>query len=206
MNISNKFNQISSPADLGTTLKMQGQNTAEQLNCMRIGIIQSFDAESLTVEVLLADKKLLGLNKDGSQNVRNYALINAKVCYCSPFMSFPINIGDECVVLFSDRELESWFTTGEPSAPKYSRMHDLTDAVAIIGIRSLPKVIQILADCLNLFYGQSNIALSESNINITSPLVQVANLEAMNGASGSIIDSQGKTLATVKAGIVTEIL
>ncbi len=206
MNISNKFNQISSPADLGTTLKMQGQNTAEQLNCMRIGIIQSFDAESLTVEVLLTDKKLLGLNKDGSQNVRNYALINAKVCYCSPFMSFPINRGDECVVLFSDRELESWFTTGEPSAPKYSRMHDLTDAVAIIGIRSLPKVIQILADCLNLFYGQSNIALSESNINITSPLVQVANLEAMNGASGSIIDSQGKTLATVKAGIVTEIL
>lgn len=205
MNISNKFNQISSPPDLGTTLKMGSQQTAQELNCVRIGIVQTIYKESLTVDVLLTDKKLIGLNKDGTQKVRNYALINAKICYCTPFASFPINPGDECVILFSDREMESWFTTGEPAAPKYSRMHDMTDAIAIFGIRSLPKMIQILADCFNLFYGQSNIALSESNINITSPLVQVANLEAMNGASGNIIDSQGKTLATVKAGIVTEI-
>lgn len=211
MEISNKFNQIGSPPDLGQTLKMLGQKTAQELNCMRVGIVQAVypgDPETQTgstVDVLLTNKKLLGLNKDGSQKVRDFGLINAKVCYCNPFETFPISISDECLVFFADRELESWYTTGETAAPKYSRMHDLTDAIAVFGIRSLPKTIQILANCLNLFYGESNIALSEQLINITSPLVQVSNLEAMNGATGSIVDSQGKTLANIKAGIVTEI-
>ena len=84
-------------------------------------------------------------------------------------------------------------------------MHAFTDAVAIVGLRSLPNMIQILADCLNLFYGQSNIALSEELINITAPTVQAANLQAMNGASGNLVDSQEKMLAKVEHGIITEI-
>ncbi len=70
---------------------------------------------------------------------------------------------------FNDREVESWFINGNSNPLAYPRMHDITDAIAIVGIRSLPKMISILADCFNLFYGQSNIALSEDHINITSP-------------------------------------
>ena len=51
----------------------------------------------------------------------------------------------------------------------------------------------------------TNIALSENLINITADTTQVANLQAMNGASGNIVDSQGKTLAKVEYGIITEI-
>lgn len=202
---TSKFTQLTSPPNLTQTIQSATVKTASELNCMRIGIVQSFNPQDLTVEVLIANKKVIGLNQDGTQVLRDYTPITAKVCYCNPYETFPINQGDECILLFSDREIESWFINGDVNPEGYPRMHDLTDAVAIFGIRSLPKMISILADCLNLFYGNSNISLSADLINITAQTVQAANFQAMNGASGSIIDSQGKTLATVKSGIITEI-
>lgn len=205
MQTINRFNQLSATPDLGQTMKLQGLKMASELNCMRIGIIQEFYPETLTADVLIANKKSLGLNASGTQKVRDFGLIEAKVCYCNPFETFPLKQGDECILLFSDREIESWFINGDVNPEGYTRMHDLTDAVAIVGIRSLPKMINILADCLNLFYGTSNIALSENLINITAQTVQAANFQAMNGASGNLVDSQGKTLAKVEHGIVTQI-
>lgn len=205
MQIQSKFNQLSNKPDIISIIKAAVQKNSLEFNCMRIGIIQAFYPEDLTVDVLIANKKTIGLNTDGTQITRDFAPIRAKICYCSPFITYPISQGEECLLLFSDREIESWFINGDINPESYPRMHDLTDAVAIVGIRSLPKFINILADCLNLFYGQSNIALSEDHINITSPTVQVSNLQAMNGASGNIVDSNGKTLAKVEYGIITEI-
>lgn len=205
MQTINRFNELSARPNLGQTMKLQGLKMASEFNCMRIGIIQTFYPETLTADVLIANKRSLGLNVDGTQKVRNFGLIEAKVCYCNPFESFPLKQGDECILLFSDREIESWFINGDVNPEGHTRMHDLTDAVVIVGIRSLPKMINILADCLNLFYGTSNIALSENLINITAKTVQAANFQAMNGASGNLVDSQGKTLAKVEHGIITEI-
>ena len=205
MQIPNSFSQLSNKADIIQVIKNACAQNAQKLNCMRIGIIKEFYPDSLTVKVLIANKKVIGQNPDGTQKVRDYAPIIAKVCYANPFCTFPITEGMECILLFSDREIESWFINGSVNPRGYERMHDLTDAVAIVGIRSLPKMIEILADCLNLFYGSSNIALSENLINITAQTVQAANFQAMNGASGSLVDSQGKTLATVEHGIITEI-
>lgn len=205
MYIPSKANSITGRPDWIQILEGVTQKTGYELNCMRIGIVQAFYPEDLTVDVQIANKRTLNLNKDGTQNVRDFPLIRAKVVYCSPFMTYPISQGDECVILFSDREIESWFINGDVNPEGYPRMHALTDCVALFGIRSLPKMIEILADCLNLFYGQSNIALSSDHINITAPTVQAANFHAMNGATGALVDSNGKKLADVVDGIITEI-
>jgi len=205
MEFPNSFNQLSTAPDLIQVLEGVSSQTAYDLNCMRIGIVQAFNADDLTVDVLISNKKGIGYNPNGSPIVRDYAQIRAKVVFCNPFITCPINPGDECVLLFSDREIESWFINGEVNPLGYQRMHDLTDAVAIFGIRSLPKMISILADCLNLFYGTSNIALSSDHININGDMVQASNFHAMNGATGSLVDSNGKKLADVVDGIITEI-
>lgn len=205
MEIPNNFNYKASIPDISDVIRFGTLKTASDLNCLRIATVEEFHAEDLTVTVRLLNKRTLGQNKDGTPNVRDYALIRAKICYCNPYITNDIKQGDDCLLLFSDREIESWFLNGDAQPVNYQRMHDLTDAFAIFGIRSLPKMISILADCLNLFYGNSNIALSDELINITSPLVQASNLHAMNGASGNIVDSSGKILATVVDGIITEI-
>lgn len=170
MQTINRFNQLGSTPDLGQIIKTSGLSIASELNCMRIAIVQEFYPEDLTVQVQIAGKKTVGLNSDGSQRVREYAPIYAKICYCNPFITYPIKKGDECVLLFSDREIESWFINGDVNPEGYTRMHDLTDAVALFGIRSIPNMISILSDALHLFYGNSSIELTESGVNINGTL------------------------------------
>lgn len=211
MHITNKFTQYATNADLTQTLKASQQKTALDINCVRIGIIQEFYPENLTVQVLISGKKLIGLNPDGSQILKDYPPIFAKVCYCNPFQTFPLTKGMECVLLFCDREIESWFINGGNNPQSYPRMHDLTDATAIVGIRSLPNMINILTDCLHLFYGNSDIQIKDTQINLNASAINLngttsaPHIDVADGASGNIVDSQGKTLAAVTNGIITSI-
>lgn len=177
----NKFNQLGSQPDLGQIIKSSGLSVASELNCMRIGIIQSFNAENLTVQVQIAGKRTIGLNPDGTQRVRDYAPIYAKVCYCNPFITHEITPGEECILLFSDREIESWYINGDNNPEAYTRMHDLTDAIAIVGIRSLPKMIEIIRDCLNLFYGESNLKIDGSSITLNAENININGTLTING-------------------------
>lgn len=181
MQITSKFTQYATNADLTQTLKSSIQKTALNINCVRIGIIQEFFPENLTAKVLIANKKLLGLNPDGSQILQDYPLIYAKVCYCNPFETFPLSKGMECILLFSDREIESWFINGGNNTQAYPRMHDLTDAIAIVGIRSLPNMIGILTDCLHLFYGNSNLQIKNNNIDVNAETININGNLVING-------------------------
>lgn len=181
MYIPSKNNSIVGTPNWIQTLDGLKRQTAHELNCMRIGIVQNVYHEDLTVDVLIANKKTLNLNDDGTQNVRDFPLIRAKIVYCNPFITFPINQGDECVLLFSDREIESWFINGEVNPEGYPRMHALTDAVALFGIRSIPNMISILTDCLHLFYGNSNIQISESGVTINATDINLNGRLLVNG-------------------------
>lgn len=192
MQIPNKFNQFSSPADLTQTLTAATASLAEQLNCMRIGIVQEFFPDNLTAMVTIANKKLIGFNPNGSQILKDYPPIYAKVCYCCPFATFPLTKGMECILLFNDREIESWFINGDVNPQSYPRMHDLTDAVAIVGIRSIPQMIQIVTDCLNLFYGSSSLMLKDSEAGLNSTTLNLTG-ETVNINGNLIINGKPYT-------------
>lgn len=199
MQISSKFLQFSLPADLTQTLQTAGEKNAIQLNVMRIGVIQKFYPENLTAQIKLVDKKLLGLNPDGSQVLQEYPPIYVKVCYCNPFCTFPLTQGMECIVLFNDRELETWFINGGSNIQAYPRMHDLTDAIAIVGIRSLPQMIQILTDCLHLFYGNSSLQLKEAETDLNSATINITG-DTVNINGNLVINGQAYTAHTHSNG------
>lgn len=218
MQTTNRFNQMAnaSMVDLNQVTKSSGLKMASELNCMRIAIVREFNPDDLTVQVQIAGKRNIGMNQDGTPRVQDYAPIYAKVCYCVPYATWEIKPGDECILLFSDREIESWFINGDINPEGYPRMHDLTDAVAIFGIRSLPNMITLLRNCLNLFYGNSSMQFKDNEIDITSALLSIAgnttqtgtitatNLNATSASTGSFRTSDNKTV-TVTNGIVTSI-
>ena len=215
MYIPSKYNSFSPEPNWIQTLDGVTKKTGYELNCMRIGIVNEFFPDDLTADIVIANKKTLGLNEDGTQIVEPYPLIRAKVVYCNPFITFPINPGDECVLLFADREIESWFLNGDVNPEGYPRMHSKTDAVAIFGIRSLPNMISVLTNCLHLFYGSSDIQIKDSQIDINSALnivgnttqtgdITATNLNATAAATGTFTTSDNKTV-TVKNGIITAI-
>lgn len=64
-------------------------------------------------------------------------------------LTFPIRPGDECIVVFSSRCIDSWWQSGgrdaamqpTPQVQAELRMHDLSDGFAIVGVNSVPYVI-----------------------------------------------------------------
>jgi len=57
-----------------------------------------------------------------------------------------IDVGDEGFILFSQRCIDGWMTTGGVAENPIMRFHDLSDAVFLPGVRSQPKVIRDFAN------------------------------------------------------------
>lgn len=55
-------------------------------------------------------------------------------------LTLPIQIGDEVLVVFGSRCIDSWWQSGGIGQPIETRMHDLSDGFAIPGPRSQPNV------------------------------------------------------------------
>ena len=54
-------------------------------------------------------------------------------------LTFPITAGDEVLVVFASRCIDSWWQSGGVGAPAEARMHDLSDGFAILAPTSQPK-------------------------------------------------------------------
>ena len=54
-------------------------------------------------------------------------------------LTFPIAAGDEVLVVFASRCIDSWWQSGGVGAPAEARMHDLSDGFAILAPTSQPK-------------------------------------------------------------------
>ena len=92
MELPNNFNYKASVPDISDVIKFSTLKTASDFNCMKIATVEEVHYDDLTVTVRLLNKRTLGNNPDGTPNVRDYALIRAKICYCCPYITFPINV------------------------------------------------------------------------------------------------------------------
>ena len=94
------------------------------LHCALPGRVVSFDAESQTAVIQPAVSR---------NNVQMALLRDVPV-----FMpvSFEVNEGDACLVIFADCDIDAWFETGEAEVPASGRMHSLSDGFAFVGFRT----------------------------------------------------------------------
>jgi hypothetical protein len=161
------FNQLTSKTSLGNVLEALKENISYNLNCVKIATVEEFFKDNLTVSCKINNKRVLGIKEDGNQILQDYPLIYAKVHFLgwgNIGATYPINKGMEGILLFNDREIETWFLTGAGGNMAYDRCHNLSDAIFICGVHSLPNMIQILVDCFHLFYGNSDIQIKDESI------------------------------------------
>ena len=147
--------QVSKP-NLANVIAAKLQQALLATNCHAIGVIQSFDAatQSATVQIaLLRNVPTPNPNYDPSSQASSIVYIpqpyplltNVPVaCWggggCS--LTFPIAPGDECLVCFNDRCFDSWWANGTTATPpNVPRYHDLSDGIALVGIRSVPNAL-----------------------------------------------------------------
>lgn len=56
-------------------------------------------------------------------------------------LTFPIAAGDECLIVFSSRNIDSWWQSGGVQRPMDARKHDLSDGFCFVGGMSQAKRI-----------------------------------------------------------------
>lgn len=211
------FNQLASKTTLYNVLEALKNNINYNLNCIKVATVDQFFPENLTASCRVVNKRVLGLKEDGNQILQDYPLIYAKVHYLGwgdVGITYPIIQGMEGILLFNDRELETWFITGQSGNLAYDRCHNLSDAIFICGVHSLPNMINLVADCMNIFYKNSYIQLLESSISINGDITQTGNITSSGTITGSsLVDTSGASgtftadskSITVENGIIKRI-
>lgn len=76
-------------------------------------------------------------------------------------LTMPIEAGDEVLLVFADLCMDSWWTSGGVQNWNMRRRHDLSDAIAIPGINSVPNRIQnIASDAAELRTKDGSVSIS----------------------------------------------
>lgn len=170
------------------------------LNCVRVGIVEEFYPDTLTAQIKIANKMLVGLNDDGSQVNQDYAPIYAKVHFIGwggTGATYPIEKGMEGILIFCDREIESWYINGDVNPLSYERAHDLSDSIFICGIHSIPNMIKMLTDCFHIFYKSSDLQIKDKAVIINSDNVTINANTTING--NLIVNGNISTTGTITA-------
>lgn len=107
-------------------------------------IIESFDPDAQTCSAQPTIKMLVRQLGGTIASVQLPLLLDCPVQFpgaggCS--MTFPVAQGDECLVVFASRCIDSWWQSGGIQEQAELRMHDLSDGFAILGFRSQPRAL-----------------------------------------------------------------
>lgn len=165
------FKDLKNEPDLMSTLKVfEDALKYNAINCCRVGIVEEYNAETRVAKVIIANKLTLSQNDDGSLVTQNYSPIYAKVLFFgwgNIGITHPVLQGSEGILLFNDREIESWYINGNINPLAHDRAHSKTDAIFIAGLLSLPNMIATLQNCLHLFYNLTDVKLSDNGVQVT---------------------------------------
>lgn len=139
--------------DFGDLLKRE---VMLSLNCHAIGTIQEFDSATQRVKVKISYKKTFMKVPDGTQpNQENVNYVPKNIDYpilinCPIYvlqgggfnLTFPIAVGDQCSVLFNDRDIDNWWNAGSGVPVASSRLHSFSDGIALVGLNNLASKIE----------------------------------------------------------------
>jgi hypothetical protein len=199
--------QQANPPDLRVLLDSFSLEIAKQINCVRPGIIQAVYSNN-TVDIQIAQQQVTSVQADGTKTFAQFAFLKDVPIYTlgggGVTITFPIKVGDECLVLFCDREIYNWYLTGQISAPTSPRLHDFSDAICLCGLRSVPNNLSGISTSeaqIRSNDGATSIGLNPTTYKITltstvevivnSPLTTIVgnmNVEGTGGGDTATID------------------
>jgi Phage protein Gp138 N-terminal domain len=168
-------------------------------------IVAAVDLSRQTVSVQPSIQGVLSDKEDNESLVNLPLLVDVPICWprAGGFaLTLPVTIGDEVLVVFSARAIDSWWQSGGIGAPVESRMHDLSDGFAILAPTSQPKKLSnVQADGIELRTESRStyIRLTEGAIFIKGNIVHEGNSTQLGNmsrtgtsqTSGSITGAEG---------------
>lgn len=209
--------QIPNQPNMKDLLDLLKKDVFLSLNCHAIGTIQSFNANTVaattnspiavgqTARVTINyPKTLFQLNSAGvyqAVQVPYPVLIDCPAIVlgggnCAT--TYPIAAGDECLVLYNDRDMDNWFVGGAGSPVASSRLHSFSDAIVLVGLNSSANVWDTYDAVRAVLRGGSAVI----GVNPSTNKVLVTN-DSPSGTSGNYTYST--TLNTLLQNLLTQL-
>lgn len=207
-----------------------------EINCHHIGTINSFNSSLQTAQVTInyvktfIDKDALGQTVNRTQNYPT--IIDAPCIFPgggNANLTFPVQKGDPCFVLFNDRDLDNWFAGSSSSSPSTPRLHSFSDAVVLVGgPRSILNVIlnydasaaalsngttsvKVYSDKVVITIGLATVTVTASDVlvnlgaGVTLELTSAGKFKVTN-SMGELVSAILQLMTDVQNGLVTTML
>lgn len=188
-------NLIYSKMSLKDVFEIYKKDVFIHLNCHHIGTVQEFNSANQTCTISINYKKTFTeLNEDRNQlevTTEDYpVLADVPVIVlggAAGSVRFPIQKGDTAIVLFNDRDIDTWFADDVvTSAPNSKRKHSLSDGIAIVGLRNEANALSDYdPEAAGIYAGDTKIVAKEK--------VTIEN------ASKNLLELMGELIDAIKA-------
>lgn len=109
-------------------------------------------------------------------------------------LTFPVKTGDEVLLVFSSRNYDTWWETGESDSQSTTqRFNDLNDAIAILGLTSKNNSVEASTEDVELKFNGNVIRLvSDGTVE-----VETASTITISNASEELINVLSETLQAI---------
>lgn len=161
------------------------------------GIVQTWDASQQTVTVQLALRERIS---DGGSETEMQIPLLVDVPVVMPraggyVLGFAPCEGDECLVVFADMCIDSWWQSGDVQSQADSRRHDLSDGFAILGCWSQPNKPKLPDEGISLQNEEGSAGIS-----IVGNVVNIFGTVQINGKSYSSHRHSGVEAGSSRTG------
>jgi hypothetical protein len=124
------------------------------------------------------------------------------------FMSFPVAVGDYCLLIFTERCFDRWWNGQDNQDPAELRMHDYSDGIALCGLKNLAGAITIPDE--TTINGVTRIGSENpSDQAVAAQALQDALTTAADAAAGAAVPQDGgkvafQTFSSALAGLASQ--
>lgn len=164
--------------ELAQLLRVASSQAARGVNTCLPGTILSYDAgkQLATVQPMLKLRQ-----PDGREE--EIPILNAVPVIWprsgGASMTFPVRRGDGCLLVFNQRSIDEYKSSGEVSTPLDPRAHDLSDAVAFMGFT--PSGAGGADDAIEIKMGGATIKITDSGVEIEADSVTIKGNTTIEG-------------------------
>ena len=154
------------------------EKIGSELRVAAPGIIQSYNAGTNTATVQLAIREKVNQMDGTTADTDLPLLLDCPVMMPRGggfALTFPVAAGDECLVVFADACIDSWWQSGGVQNQAEKRRHDLSDGIVIPGLWSQPNNITVGEGIrLTTADGGASVSVTASGVTLTLGGVSLA--------------------------------
>lgn len=138
-------NSITNNTSLTDVLNILKKEIFLDLNCHHLATVQSFNQDQQTITATINyTQTTFTLNTTTQLYVPTQTsypqLVDVPIIVLGgggSNLTFPVQQGDQCIIMFNDRSIDNWFASGLAGPLNSPRLHSFADGIALVGLNFL---------------------------------------------------------------------